>query len=315
MAAAHRRVHGRPAAVHDSSGELVVGNPTGGRPVDVSAGDLLDLVPLLASGSAWLRLAIDLEAPVPDVAPPRPAPVDRWREPDGAVVAALQAADRPVLLAGPGVVTAGAVPGLHALAAAASLGVLNTWGAKGVFDWRSRHHLATAGLQERDFALAGLGDADLIVATGVDPDEAPPSPLARPGPGGRDAARGAGSRGLALWSPARRDPDAAPACRARPCHPGGLGGDDDPLGPVPGDAPLRPGASAAGASSPPTPGCPATGWGGRSPPPTWGASTSRPRRRGRRASPPRVRWWPVCGHRTGRSSPWSTGRARGPETT
>jgi thiamine pyrophosphate-dependent acetolactate synthase large subunit-like protein len=69
-------------------------------------------------------------------------------------------------------VRAGAVPGLHALAAAGSLGVLNTWGAKGVFDWRSRHHLATAGLQALDFELAGLGTADLIVATGVDPAEA-----------------------------------------------------------------------------------------------------------------------------------------------
>jgi len=87
----------------------------------------------------------------------------------------VRRAEHPVVLAGPGVVVDGAVAGLHALAAAASLGVLNTWGAKGVFDWRSRHHLATAGLQEHDFALAGLGDADLIVATGIDPDEAPPA--------------------------------------------------------------------------------------------------------------------------------------------
>ena len=133
---------------------------------------------------------------MPDVAPPRPAPLDRWREPDEAVVAALRGADRPVVLAGPGVVADGAVPGLHALAAAASLGVLNTWGAKGVFDWRSRHHLATAGLQERDFALAGLGDADLIVATGVDPDEAPLAlwhdlaPVVEVPPGALDPAAG-----------------------------------------------------------------------------------------------------------------------------
>src|SRR4029079_18341656 len=73
----------------------------------------------------------------------------------------------------PGVVRAGAVPGLHAFAAAGRLGVLNTWGAKGVFDWRSRHHLATAGLQAEDFTLGGLADADLIVAVGVDEGEAP----------------------------------------------------------------------------------------------------------------------------------------------
>jgi hypothetical protein len=55
--------------------------------------------------------------------------------------------------------------------------VLNTWGAKGVFDWRSRHHLATAGLQARDFELGGLAEADLVIATGLDPAEAPPELL------------------------------------------------------------------------------------------------------------------------------------------
>ena len=78
---------------------------------------------------------------------------------------------RPVVLAGPGVVRDGCVEGLQALAAALSAGVLNTWGAKGVFDWRSPHHLATAGLQRDDWKLGGLADADLIIATGLDPDE------------------------------------------------------------------------------------------------------------------------------------------------
>ncbi len=94
---------------------------------------------------------------------------------DAHVVEAIAAAERVTVLAGPGVVTAGAVPGLHALAAAGRFGVLNTWGAKGVFDWRSRHHLATAGLQALDFELAGLPDADLVIATGIDVDEAPPA--------------------------------------------------------------------------------------------------------------------------------------------
>lgn len=76
-----------------------------------------------------------------------------------------------MVLAGPGVVQHQAVDGLRALAEAASLGVLNTWGAKGVFDWRSPHHLATAGLQARDFELGGLADADLIIATGLDERE------------------------------------------------------------------------------------------------------------------------------------------------
>ena len=97
---------------------------------------------------------------------------DRWVVPDDDVVEAVGAAHAPVVLAGPDVIALGAVPGVHALATALSAGVLNTWGAKGLFDWRSRHHLATAGLQAWDFTRAGLGDADLIVATGVDEREA-----------------------------------------------------------------------------------------------------------------------------------------------
>jgi acetolactate synthase-1/2/3 large subunit len=90
---------------------------------------------------------------------------------DDAVVEAIDRAERPVVLAGPGVVLHDAVDGLRALASAGSLGVLNTWGAKGVFDWRSPHHLATAGLQARDFELGGVADADLIIATGLDERE------------------------------------------------------------------------------------------------------------------------------------------------
>lgn len=160
------------------------GAPSAGSPVVVSsADDLLDLVDAVRTaaragpggGGAGLavRLALDLDAPAPDVLPPSPAPIDRWIEPDDDLVAALAAARRPVMLAGPGLVWAGAVPGLHAAATAANLGVLNTWGAKGVFDWRSRHHLATVGLQARDFELGGLAEADLVVTTGLDPAEAP----------------------------------------------------------------------------------------------------------------------------------------------
>jgi thiamine pyrophosphate-dependent acetolactate synthase large subunit-like protein len=78
-----------------------------------------------------------------------------------------------VVLAGGGVVRGGAVPALRELAAVGHLGVLNTWTAKGVFEWTSPHHLGTAGLQARDFELAGLSDAALVVACGVDPAEAP----------------------------------------------------------------------------------------------------------------------------------------------
>lgn len=108
-------------------------------------------------------------------------PAARWVEPEAQAVEVLAGAEAPIVLAGPGVVRDGAVADLHAVAAAASVGVLNTWGAKGVFDWRSRHHLATAGLQQRDFELGGVQGADVVLAVGVDPLEAP-SELWRNGP-------------------------------------------------------------------------------------------------------------------------------------
>jgi hypothetical protein len=168
LADAHRRVHSRRSLTH--AGRVLGGERDGLLDVDHPA-DLGRAVGWLAAGRG-LRVLFDLDQPAPDNVPPAPA-ADRWLDPGEEVVAALAAATDPVVLAGPGVVADGCVPGLHALAAAGSLGVLNTWGAKGVFDWRSRHHLATAGLQARDFELGGVGTADLVVAVGIDPREAP----------------------------------------------------------------------------------------------------------------------------------------------
>jgi hypothetical protein len=107
---------------------------------------------------------------------PRLVPADeRWIVPPDDLVARVLRAERPLVLAGPGVGADGAIPGLNALASAADLGVVNTWGAKGIFDWRSIHHLATVGLQARDAELAGVRECDLLVRTGVDAAEADPS--------------------------------------------------------------------------------------------------------------------------------------------
>ena len=168
LAHAHRRVH-RAGAATIGGGALRAG---AGELLDVhDPNDLVDVVEHLACGGA-IRLGFDLDAPVADVEPPAFTANGPVGATDGAI-AALEAARSPIVLAGPGVVADDAVGGLHALAAAGSLGVLNTWGAKGVFDWQSRHHLATAGLQARDFELGGLGDADLVITTGLDPLEAP----------------------------------------------------------------------------------------------------------------------------------------------
>jgi thiamine pyrophosphate-dependent acetolactate synthase large subunit-like protein len=76
------------------------------------------------------------------------------------------------------VIRDGCVDGLRAFARRSGCGVVNTWGAKGVFRWDDPLHFGTAGLQARDFELAGLGDVDVLVTTGLDPDEVTSRPWA-----------------------------------------------------------------------------------------------------------------------------------------
>ena len=79
-----------------------------------------------------------------------------------------------LVLVGPGVVRAGHVAGLRALADSLGCGVLNTWGAKGVFPWDDPHHFGTIGMQDRDVELSGLAEAELVITAGLDPLELPP---------------------------------------------------------------------------------------------------------------------------------------------
>jgi hypothetical protein len=118
-------------------------------------------------------LDVDLGSPVRDGAVDLPSSADEWPEPEPSLLAELAAAQRVVVLAGPDVIRRRSVGGLRALASAARLGVLNTWGAKGIFPWRSHHHWATVGLQELDFELGGLPAADMVLAVGLDESEAP----------------------------------------------------------------------------------------------------------------------------------------------
>ncbi|MCK9926345.1 thiamine pyrophosphate-binding protein [Frankia sp. Mgl5] len=95
--------------------------------------------------------------------------------------------DVDLVLAGRGVVRAGAQDALRSFAEATGLGVLNTFTAKGLFRWDSPFHLGTGCLQERDLDLAlagagagvgagagaGAGPTGLVAAVGVDADECP----------------------------------------------------------------------------------------------------------------------------------------------
>jgi hypothetical protein len=195
LAEAHLLVHRTRCALHHGEGRLTVldrraalGAGPGERPAPAPDAVAVDDAAALAGcwvavaehlagpgGTARLAVALDPAAPAGGGPPPPPAAVDRWVVPDRGDSERLDAAEAPVVLVGPGVAEPALVPGLHALAAAGGLGVLNTWGAKGVFDWRSHHHLATVGLQERDLELGGLPAADLVVAAGLDGREVPVS--------------------------------------------------------------------------------------------------------------------------------------------
>jgi thiamine pyrophosphate-dependent enzyme len=168
MADADRRLRGGRAAVHEGEGRLAVGR-VGPPPYVVDrVAKLVDLPRVLAAG-ALVHVQLDPRDHVPEGRVPQPPPAgDLWTPPADELVERLRAAERPLLVAGPGVVHADAIAGVHALATAANLGVLNSWGAKGIYDWRSRHHLATVGLQERDAELAGVADADLVAVVGPD---------------------------------------------------------------------------------------------------------------------------------------------------
>jgi hypothetical protein len=177
LALAHQRVNRGIAMVHEGDGVFARAHDPDGATA-IRLGSVADIVALPGAGDPLVgpppfRLELDPSTPVPDVVPQSPPTRVRWSVPDGQVIARIQQSRRLVVLAGPGVVGSGAQAPLTGLAVSTSAGVLNTWGAKGVFDWRSRHHLATIGLQERDFELGGLADADLVVATGLDADEAP----------------------------------------------------------------------------------------------------------------------------------------------
>lgn len=140
------------------------------------------------------------------------------------------------ILVGPGVVTAGCVEGLHALATRARCGVVNTWGAKGVFRWDDPRHFGTAGLQARDFDLAGLGDVDVLITSGLDHAEVTSQPWA-----GRAEVIDLGPAELAHF-----DEPLPPGTLERPALYTALAAVVGPLYEVPGSPPARAAALAAG---------------------------------------------------------------------
>nr|MDT0664076.1 hypothetical protein [Micromonospora sp. DSM 115978] len=136
------------------------------------------------AGSVSIRIGFDPTAPATEAAS---ATLPRWADPSLAAPVAARALDggRPLtvdlVLAGRGVVRAGAVDGLRQFCERTGLGVLNAFTAKGVFRWDSPFHLGTGMLQERDVALAGASPESTVLAVGLDLDECLPAAMAAAG--------------------------------------------------------------------------------------------------------------------------------------
>ena len=128
---------------------------------------LVDVPGVDVPGTVALHLDLDLTEPVPD---DLVASLARERTPVVTLDPSM-AALHLVIVAGPGVVRAGGLDGLAAFSRVSGTGILNTFGAKGVERWDSPFHLGTAGLQADDVLLAGLAEADVVIASGLDPDE------------------------------------------------------------------------------------------------------------------------------------------------
>lgn len=154
---------------------LHLSSQPGGRAHPATVGSPAELVAMLVEHELdttprTVALALDF-----DLSAPFDGSLDVPARPDGGVLVTLSpglAGLRIVALVGPGVAR-GHADQVAELAARGGIGVFNTWGAKGVLRWDNPAHFGTIGLQERDAELAGLASADLVLTSGLDPDECP----------------------------------------------------------------------------------------------------------------------------------------------
>ncbi len=116
------------------------------------------------------------------IEPNRPAFPEPTDETIAEAARLIAGSERPLILAGNGVLRRRAAPALRALAKGLHMPVAATFMGKGAIDDRSHLSLMAVGLQARDHVLTGFNRADLIVAVGYDLVEYAP---ARWNPDGR----------------------------------------------------------------------------------------------------------------------------------
>ncbi|MCG8589363.1 MAG: acetolactate synthase large subunit [Proteobacteria bacterium] len=129
------------------------------------------LATLEKPGACHIELPEDIAQHEADTTP---IPPDRVRRavPDDKIVdralAVIQAAKRPIILAGNGTIRKRASKQLRLFAERSGIGVLSTFMAKGCVDRNDPTCLFTIGLQARDYVWHALDAADVVICLGYD---------------------------------------------------------------------------------------------------------------------------------------------------
>lgn len=124
----------KPGAVHIELPEDIAMTDTGGKPLPVTP------VPISRPAENEIKKAAEL----------------------------INQAERPIILAGNGVIRDGASETLRKFAEAKNIPVANTFMAKGVLPSDHPLTLYTVGMQEQDYVLCGFDLADVIITVGYD---------------------------------------------------------------------------------------------------------------------------------------------------
>jgi acetolactate synthase-1/2/3 large subunit len=128
-------------------------------------------------GAVHIELAEDIAAMETD-AVPLPRILVRRPSPDGEAVdkawALIEAARRPLIIAGNGTIRTRASAALRSFCETTDIGVLMTFMAKGALDLDDPRCLFTIGMGQRDFPMSVVDASDLIITMGYDMVEYPP---------------------------------------------------------------------------------------------------------------------------------------------
>jgi acetolactate synthase I/II/III large subunit len=128
-------------------------------------------------GPTHIEIADEVAAQPAEGAPLTRTPVDYPRPGQEAIRRAadvIASARQPMILAGNGVIRRRASEALREFAGTVGIPVANTFMSKGVMGYTNPLARLTVGLQNRDYEMCGLADADVVITVGYDMVEVAP---------------------------------------------------------------------------------------------------------------------------------------------